>query len=186
MKRLEGILEVVGKVKEKEGEVRDLMSMLQEGEEMSMVLEKFQDEFDELLGGYEEEYLEMRLDEVVVGAITPVVSSTTLPLEPLVENGADVVTSFAQCRRVLQTWEPLTNPSLGVAQLKRYRKHFLIDKHLASQPPSSSVNLYGTGREEEEAISSRRRQKMDAERVMTAFESFMWTVWLPKIRSAIK
>jgi hypothetical protein len=81
MKRLEGILEVVGKVKEKEGEVRDLMSMLQEGEEMSMVLEKFKDEFDELLGGYEEEYLEMRLDEVVVGAITPVVSSTALPLE---------------------------------------------------------------------------------------------------------
>ncbi|GAA5881378.1 hypothetical protein JCM16303_000153 [Sporobolomyces ruberrimus] len=161
MKRLEGILEVVGKVKEKEGEVRDLMSMLQEGEEMSMVLEKFKDEFDELLGGYEEEYLEMRLDEVVVGAITPV------------------------CRRIFQTWEPLTNPSLGVAQLKRYRKHFLIDKHLASQPPSSSVDLYGTGREEEEAISSRRRQKMDAERVMTAFESFMWTVWLPKIRSAI-
>jgi len=75
MRRLEGILRVVEKVKEVESECRELLAMLNEGEEVCECLEKFGDEFDELLGIYGEEYEEMRLDEVVVGAITPIVSS---------------------------------------------------------------------------------------------------------------
>jgi len=74
MKRLEGILRVVEKVKEVESECRELFGMLNEGEEVCECLEKFGDEFDELLGIYGEEYEELRLDEVVVGAITPIVS----------------------------------------------------------------------------------------------------------------
>ncbi|GAA5860324.1 hypothetical protein JCM5353_006615 [Sporobolomyces roseus] len=160
MKRLEGILRVVEKVKEVESECRELLGMLNEGEEVCECLEKFGDEFDELLGIYGEEYEELRLDEVVVGAITPI------------------------CRRIFQSWDPLSNPSLSVSQLKRYRKHFLIDKHLPpSQNANGTVDLYGNG-DEDSSNPSRRRQK-EGERSMTAFESFMWTIWLPKIRSAI-
>ncbi|GAA5905277.1 uncharacterized protein JCM6883_006345 [Sporobolomyces salmoneus] len=161
MKRLQQVLSVVERVKEKETEAREVMSMLQEGEEMSQLLEKFEDEFDRLLGEFGEEYQEIKLDQVVVSAITPI------------------------CRRIFQTWSPLSSPSLCVSQLKRYRKHFLIDKHLSQASQSTSaVDLYGNA-EEERAVSERRRMKMEAEREMTAFESFMWTVWLPKIRSAI-
>jgi len=89
-----------------------------------------------------------------------------------------------QCRRIFQSWDPLSNPSLSVSQLKRYRKHFLIDKHLLPpQNGNGTVDLYGNG--DEDNTSSRRKQK-EGERSMTAFESFMWTIWLPKIRSAIK
>lgn len=38
------------------------------------LLSPFVDEFDELLGRYPDEYEEMRLDEVCVGAIAPIVS----------------------------------------------------------------------------------------------------------------
>lgn len=95
-----------------------------------------------------------------------------------------------QCRRIFQSWDPLAQPSLCVAPLKRYRKLFLIDKHLAPSTAtgSTSVDVYGSGRDRdlEGDMSERRRHKVESEREMTAFESFMWTIWLPKIRSAIK
>jgi len=82
MKRLEQILRTVERVKEKETEVRELMNMggglIGEGDEMSELLGKFEDESDELLGQFTEEYEEMRLDQVVVGAIAPIVSLLSL------------------------------------------------------------------------------------------------------------
>lgn len=83
MKRLRQVLKIVERIKEKETEIRELMSMgmndLQgddEGSGMSELLERFEEEFDQLLGAFGEEYKEMRLDQVVVGAITPIVSKS--------------------------------------------------------------------------------------------------------------
>jgi hypothetical protein len=42
------------------------------------LLSPFDDEFDELLGKYPEEYIEMKMDEVVVGAVAPIVSPIAL------------------------------------------------------------------------------------------------------------
>lgn len=81
MTQLRQVLEVVQRVKDKENEVRELMSMVSisgqdaDAESVELLLLKFEDEFDQLLGQYREEYEEMRLDQVVVGAITPIVSS---------------------------------------------------------------------------------------------------------------
>ncbi|GAA6009422.1 hypothetical protein JCM11491_003551 [Sporobolomyces phaffii] len=161
MRRLEAILGVVERVKDKEREVRELFDGIASDDgpaDVSACLERFGDEFDDLLGVYGPEYADLGLDQVVVGAITPI------------------------CRRIFQTWDPLANPSLCVAQLKRYRKHFLIDKHAVA---SSNPGPNGAYDADAAAVSERRRQKLEAERTMTAFESFMWTVWLPKIRSAI-
>jgi len=71
---------VVGRVKEKE---RDAVGLLgAAGAEQlgpKVLLEPFVDEFDELLGQYPNEYEEMGLDEVLVGAIAPIVSFTSFP-----------------------------------------------------------------------------------------------------------
>jgi tuftelin-interacting protein 11 len=76
VKRLREVMVVVGRVKEKE---RDAVGLLGAagGEQLGpkVLLEPFVDEFDELLGQYPTEYEEMGLDEVVVGAIAPIVSS---------------------------------------------------------------------------------------------------------------
>ncbi|GAA6060714.1 hypothetical protein JCM10212_003335 [Sporobolomyces blumeae] len=158
IQKLKGITATIDKIKEIEAQVRDVLPFVEEGEIVEM-LGRFENDFDELLGGFGEVYQDLRLDEVIVGAVTPI------------------------CRKVFVSWDPLSNPALAVPQLKRYRKHFLIDKHSASgtAAPLDTVDLYGSGRSENEA----RLRKKEEARSMSAYETFMWTVWLPKIRSAI-
>jgi tuftelin-interacting protein 11 len=77
VRRLKGVMAVVGRVKEIEREVAELMRAAAGGGVgvgPKELLGPFGDEFDELLGGFPEEYKEMKLDEVVVGAIAPIVS----------------------------------------------------------------------------------------------------------------
>lgn len=71
-------------------------------------------------------------------------------------------------------------------QLKRLRRHFLIDQDLASASDEQmEVDIYSgggyTGSASNGGAGSRK-----GERMMTPYESFMWTVWLPRVRSALK
>ncbi|KAM0754996.1 TFP11-domain-containing protein [Meredithblackwellia eburnea MCA 4105] len=154
--RLEAIVGIVEKVREVE---KETVSILMAGgaEDMTpdVLYQPFRDHFDNLLGNHGEDYAEMRLDEVVVGAIAPIFR-----------------------RLYQQNWEPLQDPSLGVRELKAWRRHFLIDKDAKSAlgEDSMDVDVYGA------PTSNGRRER---ERSMTAYETLMWTVWLPRIRSAI-
>ena len=77
-------MNVVARIKEIESEMMGLL-MAAGGDELGpqVLLAPFADDFDELLGRFPEEYEEMRLDEVVVGAIAPIVSSFLLARELL-------------------------------------------------------------------------------------------------------
>ena len=75
IQRLRGIMEIVGRISEREKEVNDFLSAIGE-EEISVedAFKGFGDDFDSLLGDYAEEYEEMRLDEFVFGGIANIVS----------------------------------------------------------------------------------------------------------------
>lgn len=84
-----------------------------------------------------------------------------------------------QLRRLFQQWDPLTQPTLAFAELKRWRKLFLIDKHAPPPTDHMDVDVYG-------AVSSHPASRShDADRAMSPYETLMWTIWLPKVRSAL-
>ncbi|GAA5873748.1 hypothetical protein JCM8547_005938 [Rhodosporidiobolus lusitaniae] len=161
VQRLEAVVEVCKEVKRVEEEVGELLRVLEmEGGGVSAedVLGKFEEPFKRLEGEFGKEYEELGLDEVVVAALTPTL------------------------RRLWTTWDPLTSPSFLVPTLKRFRKLFRIDSSLNASAlvgAGASADPY----EEEERLAQLRRQ--ERERAMTPYESLMWGVWVPKIRSAI-
>ena len=73
IERIKGIMVVVKRIQGREKEVSDLMSAAAEEISPADALGGFMDDFDALLGTYADEYEEMRLDEVVVAAISPIV-----------------------------------------------------------------------------------------------------------------
>lgn len=77
--KMQGVLACVERVREKEVEAMELVRTLElhaaeEAVEAEEVLSRFEDDFDQLLGEFAGEYEELGLDEVVVGAIAPIVS----------------------------------------------------------------------------------------------------------------
>lgn len=77
IRRLEAIQKSVAKISTIERETMELLLAVESsGVELDpeMFLKPFADEFDELYGNFSKEYEDMRLDEVVVGAIAPIVS----------------------------------------------------------------------------------------------------------------
>ena len=83
-----------------------------------------------------------------------------------------------QVRRLFASWDPLANPAFAVRELKTLRRHFLIDKDVPKAEDSMEVDVF-----EDSTNSSNPRA---ADRTMTAYETLMWTVWLPHVRSSIK
>ena len=79
MERIKGIMLLVKRIQAREKEVSDLMGAAAEEISPADALGGFMDDFDALLGTYADEYEEMRLDEAVVAAITPIVSSPLFP-----------------------------------------------------------------------------------------------------------
>lgn len=91
------------------------------------------------------------------------------------------VSLSTQLRRLLSTWDPLVDPTYAVAVLKRWRRHFLIDKDLEKLMNGMDIDEYGQP-DQSNGGSSKRGN----DRSMTAYETMMWTIWLPQVRSAIK
>lgn len=176
--RLERVLKAVGRVREIEREMVRLMTAGgAEGLGAEVFLRPFDDEFDQLY--VEGEYQAMGLDEVVVGAIAPIVSHDRIA-HALVSPLLTCTSRPVQLRRLFQQWDPLADPTLAVASLKRWRKLFLIDKHAPPLTDQMDVDVYGSA---PSAHPSSRAH--DAERSMTPYETLMWTLWLPAVRSAL-
>ncbi|KAM0788473.1 hypothetical protein ACM66B_001606 [Microbotryomycetes sp. NB124-2] len=156
--QLKGIMDVISRVKQTEKEVGQILSTVGASDAgPRAVLSPFNDHFDELLGQFPQEYKTMRLDDVVVGAIAPI------------------------CRQLFQSWDTLQNPTYAVAELKRWRRHFMFDSK--SELSSSEVDVFGSRSYATNGGGARGRA--DPDRVMTAYETMMWTIWLPRVRSAI-
>lgn len=78
IERLKEVMQCVERVRQKEGEAFELLRALQSQEDTvapEAVLGRYEDDFDRLLGAFSQEYEELGLDEVVVAAIAPIVSS---------------------------------------------------------------------------------------------------------------
>lgn len=90
-----------------------------------------------------------------------------------------LLTSVLQVRRLLQNWDPLGSPSFAVAELKRWRRHFLVDKTVVKS--GTDVGMYGSVDQSNGGSSAKA-----SDRQMTAYETMMWSIWLPRVRSAIK
>ena len=79
-----------------------------------------------------------------------------------------------QVKRLLVDWRPLEEDGILPA-LWKWRKAF----RLAAAPnDEGSVDVYGR--------PSSRERKAEEDREMTPYESLIWNVWLPRVRSAIK
>ena len=143
----------------------------------------FGESFDNLLStATGEEYEVYRLDEVVVGAIAPTVSTdqTPLPSRVIGSKAADFVAYFPhkQMKRAWSEWNPLESPTAHLDDLKKWRRMYRLQKRDASEDDARQVDLFG-------AASYGSSTGITSQRTMTAFESLLWTLWLPRVRSAI-
>ncbi|KAI0286095.1 GC-rich sequence DNA-binding factor-like protein-domain-containing protein [Russula aff. rugulosa BPL654] len=79
-------------------------------------------------------------------------------------------------RRLLSQWNPLEDPDKLLSTFRLWRQALKLSDH-EERPPDTQVSLFGV------SASSVPPPKVEAP--MTPFESLLWNVWLPKVRSSI-
>ncbi|KIK96718.1 hypothetical protein PAXRUDRAFT_825661 [Paxillus rubicundulus Ve08.2h10] len=77
-------------------------------------------------------------------------------------------------RRIVAQWNPLQDPSALVSTFRTWKQALKVN--LVEQPPETQVDVYGTRTIAPPPI---------IEKPMTPFESLLWNVWLPKVRTSI-
>ncbi|KAJ3918762.1 GC-rich sequence DNA-binding factor-like protein-domain-containing protein [Lentinula edodes] len=115
-------------------------------------LDQFSPLFYRLTSEFEPELDRYRLDEVVVGAITPLV------------------------RRIVAQWQPMEDPRVFISTFRNWRRalRFNVEDETL---PETQVDIYGT----KTVVSS----PVQIQKPMTPFESLLWNVWLPKVRTSL-
>ncbi|EPQ56579.1 TFP11-domain-containing protein [Gloeophyllum trabeum ATCC 11539] len=78
-------------------------------------------------------------------------------------------------RRMLAQWRPLEDPAAFTSIFRAWRGALKV---APEEKPRNQLDLYGSGR----ALTSPATQ---VDKPMTPFESLLWNVWLPKVRSVI-
>ncbi|KAF9563910.1 TFP11-domain-containing protein [Agrocybe pediades] len=114
-------------------------------------LEPFSPMIEKLINEFSSEYDRYGIDEIVVGAIAPVM------------------------RRMITNWNPLDDPALFLQTFRSWRRALKINE----QPslPESQIDIYGS--------KTTVARPVDLEKPMTPFESLLWNIWLPKVRTSI-
>jgi tuftelin-interacting protein 11 len=77
-------------------------------------------------------------------------------------------------RRIVAQWNPLQDPSALVSTFRTWKQALKVN--LVEQPPQTQVDVYGTRTIAPPPI---------IEKPMTPFESLLWNIWLPKVRTSI-
>ena len=77
-------------------------------------------------------------------------------------------------RRIVAQWNPLVDPSVLVSTFRTWKQALKVN--IAEQPSGTQVSLYGAGTAAAPAV---------VEQPMTPFESLLWNVWLPKVRTCV-
>lgn len=120
-------------------------------------MQTFSDLFSQLLNvATEDEYQQYRLDEVIVAALAPLL------------------------KRAWQEWDVLSEPTLYLAELKKWKKAFRCRQRRSDT--SNAVGLFGSY-SSAKPTSPLMTPMNDPK--MTAFEVLLWTMWMPRVRSAI-
>lgn len=174
--RLEIILSATSKVQ------KTASSLAYDDRTPSEKLQQFSEAFDSLLStATAEEYESYRLDEVVVAAIAPIVSP---PIShPIIF--APILTSdwhtHTQMKAAWQEWDPIDEPTAYLDDLKKLRKMLRLQKRDQDSSQENQVDLFGGA----STYMAPSRSKSKVDRSMTAFETMLWTMWMPRVRSAI-
>ena len=77
-------------------------------------------------------------------------------------------------RRMVAQWNPLVDPSTLVSTFRTWKQALKVN--LVEQSSHTQVSLYGAGAVVPPPV---------VEQPMTPFESLLWNVWLPKVRTSI-
>ncbi|KAK6904434.1 hypothetical protein I204_06962 [Kwoniella mangroviensis CBS 8886] len=111
--------------------------------------------FNALINDYGDEYKSQSLDDVVVAAIAQVQ------------------------RRAFSEWEPFdVSTDILLSSLKTWRKAYNL-------PRSNDPDEFALAVNSADGIGRAARKQENGERPMSAWESLLWSLWLPKVRSAI-
>ncbi|KAL0571701.1 hypothetical protein V5O48_010262 [Marasmius crinis-equi] len=131
-------------------------------------LDQFSPLFYKLMSEYDREFEKYQLDELIVAAITPLV------------------------RRAVAQWKPLEDPTAFMQTFRNWRRGLRVNS--AEKPPELQVDRYGTTTVStaspqmyvaSESFVGSALTVCSSEKPMTAFESLLWNVWLPRVRTAI-
>ena len=150
---------------------KDIQSLSQELSSVYEIsLEPFTPFVYKLVSQFSDEFDKYQLDEIIVAAIAPLV------------------------RRMVANWNPLEDPSTFASTFRSWRRALRV-KTIEDKPPSTIINVYGR---EVPAASDPERYvyvcdcsqftrayPFSSHEFMTPFESLLWTVWLPKVRTAL-
>ncbi|KAF9479587.1 TFP11-domain-containing protein [Pholiota conissans] len=77
-------------------------------------------------------------------------------------------------RRMTAAWDPLEDPLRFLSTFRSWRRALKINDE--PPPPKTEIDVYGT---------QTTARPDDLQKPMTPFESLLWNVWLPKVRTSI-
>ncbi|KAK0446791.1 GC-rich sequence DNA-binding factor-like protein-domain-containing protein [Armillaria borealis] len=78
-------------------------------------------------------------------------------------------------RRMVSQWDPLQDPTFLISTFRSWRHALRVNS--PPEKPQTQVDVYGT--------QVTRAPVIEAEKPMTPFESLLWSVWLPRVRTFI-
>ncbi|RDB23676.1 hypothetical protein Hypma_009153 [Hypsizygus marmoreus] len=78
-------------------------------------------------------------------------------------------------RRMVTNWNPLEDPSAFVSTFRTWRRALRVN--IAEEQPQTQVDVYGS--------KTVQVTPTVTDKPMTPFESLLWNVWLPKVRTCI-
>ncbi|KAI9202167.1 GC-rich sequence DNA-binding factor-like protein-domain-containing protein [Polychytrium aggregatum] len=141
---------------------RQALVLVREGSDADP-LKLFSPIFETLSSQYYEEYKAYNLDELVVASISPIIQAMT------------------------RMWSPLESPSTFVHHFKQWKQ--LLHTTSSSTPPQSQPKSRHLEADEIDHFGAATRFIQDSadsgNAKMTPYESLLYHIWLPKIRSAI-
>ena len=150
--------------------VDDIRTMSrQQASDYEASLEPFSPHFHKLLSQFPSEFDKYKLDEIVVAAIAPIVCATVAAMSYR-------CLLLYQVRRMLSQWNPMEDPDKLLSTFRLWRRALKLADH-EERPPDNQVSLFG--------VSELPVPPPKVEVPMTPFESLLWNVWLPRVRSSI-
>ncbi|TEB36634.1 TFP11-domain-containing protein [Coprinellus micaceus] len=118
------------------------------------------------------------LYEVSLGPLSPSINRLVTQFPNEFDNyqlDEIVVASIAPLlRRMVANWNPLEDPSAFLSTFREWRRALKVS---TETQPTTQVDIYGA----RTTISPDEY----ADKAMTPFESLLWTVWMPRVRSAL-
>ena len=129
-------------------------------------LEPFSPLFHSFIDQYEREFDRYQLDELVVAAITPLV------------------------RRMVTAWDPLKDPTGLISTFRGWRRALKVNHE--EHVPQNQMSVYASETTparpdvyESFSFNNSSSESFSSDTHMTYFESLLWNVWLPKVRTTI-